>query len=188
MYLPSIDDERTTLRNYLEVQLQAIRDASHGLTEEQARSTPLKSQLNLAGLMKHAAWCMVGAMVGAGLMDEPALDLDDFEGSFTLETDRSLDQMRELYDDITRQYLTMIEGLDMDRAMPVPPMPWYGLDEPAEAAMRYLVVHHIEEFARHAGHADIIREEIDGAKAAELDAAVAGRPANDYVTPWTPNA
>ena len=42
----------------------------------------------------------------------------------------------------------------------------------------------MEEFARHAGHADIIREEIDGAQAAELLAAVEGRPANDFVTPW----
>ena len=37
MYFPAIHDERTTLRNYLQVQLQAIRDAAHGLTDEQAR-------------------------------------------------------------------------------------------------------------------------------------------------------
>lgn len=188
MYLPSVDDEPTTIRNYLEVQLQAVRDASFGLSEEQARSAPLASTLSLAGLMKHVAWCMVGAMAGAGLLKEPPLDLDDFEGSFTLEPDRSLDQMRELYDDLTTQYLTMIEGLDMGQAMQVPPMPWYGLDEPREAAMRYLALHHVEEFARHAGHADIIREQIDGAQAGELNAAVEGRPANDYVKPWQPKS
>lgn len=59
------------------------------------------------------------------------------------------------------------------------------MDEPRPGTMRYMTVHHVEEFARHAGHADMIREEIDGAQAAALNAAVEGRPANDFVTPWT---
>ena len=40
--------------------------------------------------------------------------------------------------------------------------------------------------ARHAGHADILREQIDGANSAELAAAAEGRPANAFVTPWQP--
>ncbi|PAT15622.1 hypothetical protein CKJ84_05060 [Corynebacterium sp. NML 120412] len=39
-------------------------------------------------------------------------------------------------------------------------------------------------FARHAGHADIMREELDGAQAAELLAATEGWEPNEYVTPW----
>lgn len=65
MYFPAVHDERTTLVNYLEQQLNAVRDASHGLTEEQARSRPLPSELSLAGLLKHVAWCMSGALAGA---------------------------------------------------------------------------------------------------------------------------
>lgn len=72
--------------------------------------------------------------------------------------------------------------------MTQPTFPWFGVSEPREGALRYLVVHHVEEFARHAGHADLLREAIDGAKAAELNAAVEGREANDFVTPWTPPA
>ena len=64
-------------------------------------------------------------------------------------------------------------------------MPWYGMNETRPAKLRHLYVHHIEEFVRHAGHADIIREQIDGAKGAELLAAAEGRPANDFVTPWS---
>ncbi|MGO4957955.1 mycothiol transferase [Luteococcus sp. Sow4_B9] len=60
------------------------------------------------------------------------------------------------------------------------------LDAARPAKLRYLYVHHVEEFARHAGHADIIREEIDGARAAELWLASEGLPGNDFVTPWEP--
>ncbi len=51
---------------------------------------------------------------------------------------------------------------------------------------RFALVHHVEELARHAGHADIIREQIDGATAASLLMAVEGREGNDFVQPWTP--
>ena len=57
---------------------------------------------------------------------------------------------------------------DLESELPVGSMLGYGLDEPRPARLRYLYVHHVEDFARHAGHADIIREEIDGAQAAEL--------------------
>ncbi len=65
------------------------------------------------------------------------------------------------------------------------PMPWYGMDEVRSAKLRYLYVHYVEEFARHAGHADIIREQIDGTQTLELLFAAKGWPANEFVTPWT---
>lgn len=184
MYFPAVHDERTTLRNYLAVQLDAIRDAGFGLTDDELRSTPLRSTLSLAGLLKHATWCMVGALAGAGRLDEPPLDLTDFYGGFVAEPDRPVQELRTLFEDIKTRYLQMIDEADLDEVMQVPPAPWYGLTEHREAALRYLVVHHVEEFARHAGHADIIREQIDGAQAASLNAAVAGREPNEFVTPW----
>jgi len=51
MYFPAIHDERTTLRNYQQVQLQAIRDAAHGLTDEQARRQPLASVFSVSGVI-----------------------------------------------------------------------------------------------------------------------------------------
>lgn len=186
MYLPAVHDERATLVNYLGVQLQAVRDATHGLTDEQARSRPLPSDLSLAGLLKHVAWCMSGALVGAGQEPDPALDMEDFYGTFALTPQESLDGMREVYGRLTDRYLRMVNSQDLDATMAMGPFPWYGVTEPREGALRYLVVHHVEEFARHAGHADLLREAIDGAKAAELNAAVQGRPANAWVTPWSP--
>ena len=188
MYFPAVDDENTTLRNYLEVQLNAVRDAGYGLDEEQLRATPLRSKLSLAGLLKHCAFCMQGALAGAGkLSGEPLVDPEDFYGSFTLDPQTSVDDFRTGYDALVEKYLALVAELELDEVMDVPPMPWYGVTEPRPAALRYLVVHHVEEFARHAGHADLIREQIDGAQAASLNAPVEGRAANAIVTPWQPD-
>jgi hypothetical protein len=74
-----------------------------------------------------------------------------------------------------------------DRAdMTAPPAPWDGIYAPTDSMQRFELVHHVEELARHAGHADIIREQIDGANAGSLLMAVEGRDGNDFVQPWTP--
>lgn len=82
------------------------------------------------------------------------------------------------------QYLEMCRGGDLEAELPVGPMPWYGMDEARPAKLRYLYVGHVEEFARQAGHADIIREERDGATAPELLSAVEGWEPNEFVKPW----
>ncbi len=52
--------------------------------------------------------------------------------------------------------------------------------------MRWVILHLIEETARHVGHADIIRESLDGATAIPVMAAVEGWPVTPWVTPGTP--
>ncbi len=83
-------------------------------------------------------------------------------------------------------YLDDLRGTDPDATVLEPPAPWFGRMAPVETAERYALLHHIEELARHAGQADIIREQIDSADAAALAAAVDGRPANPFVTRWQP--
>jgi hypothetical protein len=53
--------------------------------------------------------------------------------------------------------------------------------------LRWVLLHLIQETARHAGHADIIRESVDGATSYPLLAAAEGWPATDWLKPWTPN-
>ena len=75
---------------------------------------------------------------------------------------------------------------DLDRAVPVPPgRPW--LPDDVEAwSLRWVLLHILEEVARHAGHADIVPESIDGATMFELMAAAEGWPATEWVRPWEP--
>ena len=75
--------------------------------------------------------------------------------------------------------------LDLDHPVPVPPAPWYPDDVDAWS-LRWVLLHLIEETARHAGHADIVREAVDGATAFELMAAAEGWPDTPWLTPWKP--
>lgn len=184
MYLPQIDDERDTLCNYLEVQLDALRASVHGLTDEQAKRRPLRSALSLAGILKHISFCMSGALVGARRKEAEALD-EDFADSFE-PGEESLAGILERFDALREAYMEMCRDGDLEIEMQVGPFPWYGMDEARPAKLRYLYVHHVEEFARHAGHADIIREQIDGAQSPSLLSAIEGWEPNDYVTPWRP--
>lgn len=68
MYFPAIHDERTTLRNYQQVQLQAIRDAAHGLTDEQARRQPLASVFSVSGVIKHCSYVLRSRLAAAGVL------------------------------------------------------------------------------------------------------------------------
>ena len=64
-------------------------------------------------------------------------------------------------------------------------MPWFPDDIDAWT-VRWVVLHLITETARHAGHADIVRETIDGASAFPLMAAAEGWPATPWMQPWAP--
>lgn len=184
MYLPDTHDELTSLGACLEVQLEALRTSAHGLDDEQARLTPLRSALSIGGILKHCCFVMKGSLMGAGILSSDRVD-EDFYASFALADDESLTDVLGRFDALREPYLTMCREGDLDAVLPVGPMPWYQLDEARPATLRYLYVAHIEEFARHAGHADIIREQIDGATSLELAYAVQGWPGNEFVTPWT---
>lgn len=184
MYLPEINDERTTLCKYLDVQLGAIRASAFGLDDAEARQSPLRSALSISGIIKHIVYCMKQSLSRAGHSehDQP---FEAFTTSFTPTEDESLEALLARFDAVRAEYMTMCREGDLESEVQAGPMPWYGLNEARPAKLRYLYAHHLEEFARHAGHADVIREQLDGAQAIELLAAVEGQPANDFVTPWS---
>lgn len=185
MYLPEIHDERTTLCRYLDAQLDALRTSAHGLDDEQARRTPLRSALSISGILKHCTSVMRSALGRAGhrAHEQP---FEAYFSSFTPTDEEDLESLLGIFDEVRHAYMTMCEEGDLEAEVPVGPMPWYAMDEARPARLRYVYVHHVVELARHAGHADLIREEIDGAAATELLAAVEGLPANEFVTPWQP--
>ncbi|MHB1536355.1 MAG: mycothiol transferase [Acidimicrobiales bacterium] len=92
----------------------------------------------------------------------------------------------EAFDDASAAYLADVRATDPGADMTAAPAPWDGIYGPTDSLQRFALVHHIEELARHAGHADIIRERIDGARAASLLMAVEGRKGNDFVQTWEP--
>ena len=190
MFSPAKYTESEVLVGHLDQQLTAIRTAAHGLTEQQARETPCRSALSIGGLVKHvthvmATWAEQQANPGA--MPDQA-GFARFVASFALGDDETLAGALEAFDGVRESYLADVRATDPGAAMTAPPAPWDGIYAPIESVQRFQLVHHIEEFARHAGHADILREQIDGAAAAPLLMAVQGRPGNDFLQPWAPSA
>ena len=188
MFGPGMYSEAEVLAGYLDAQLTSIRAAAHGLDEKQARETPCRSTLSIGGLIKHATYVMRGRdrdrQDPSALPDEAGYAL--FVGSFALAEGESLRGALADFDAARTAYLDDIRTTDPDAGMLAPPAPWDGRDEPTRSVQRFALVHHVEELARHAGHADIVREQLDGADAASLLMAVEGRAGNDFVQPWSP--
>jgi uncharacterized damage-inducible protein DinB len=183
---PPIADEREGLLAYLAQQRQLLRIAVHGLTEEQARATPSASTLSLGGLVKHVALTERG-WIDTMLQRPGQRSADDYMAAFVLRPDESLAGVLDLYAGVARQTEEEIAAIaDLGQPVPVPKgVPWFPADVEAWS-VRWVLLHLIEETARHVGHADIIRESLDGATAIPLMAAVEGWPASPWVQPWEP--
>lgn len=188
MYTPAKHDEITGLINYIDQQLSALRASVHGLTEEQAKSTPCRSSLSLAALLKHAAYGMRGyvrQLSGTpSALDETAYAA--YLASLELADDEKISDVLVDFDDAREAMLAALAGVDPDTDITAPPAPWHGIMEPRPARARYDVVHILEEVARHAGHADIIREQLDGMAIPALVLSVEGTPASDFFQPYQP--
>ncbi|WP_328425580.1 DinB family protein [Micromonospora sp. NBC_00389] len=148
-----------TLRRHRGFLLQTV----DGLTDEQAATCTTVSELCLGGLIKHVAgteerW-MRFAVGGAEAMQREAVD---WTGQFRMTPGETLAGLVVRFREVADQTDDLITTLDLDAAHPLPQAPWF---EPgASWTVRRVLLHLIAETSQHAGHADILREAIDGAK------------------------
>jgi Protein of unknown function (DUF664) len=187
-----VSDERSALREYLTFHQSAFFAVAYGLTDEQARSRPTVSELSIGGLVKHAAGMQRSWMARvAAAPDAPPPDPRPFEDTakdyadqHTMRADETLDGLLRTLEAQNANALYLVETADLDAKVPVPQdIPWFpkGL---AAWSVRWVILHVINELARHSGHADIIRESIDGATMYELLAALEGWAIDGFVQPW----
>lgn len=183
----TFSDEREQLLAYLAQQRLALRLASYGLSDEQARLTPTASVLSVGGLVKHASevertWLDI---VLRRHHFEPS---DDYGSSFRLGPDEDLAGVLAAYEQVAAEVDRAARSLPVDHPVPIPgDVPWFPKGAP-DWTLRWVLLHLVEETARHAGHADIIRESIDGATAFPLMAAAENWPPSPYIKPWQPPA
>ncbi|KUI44998.1 hypothetical protein AU197_12105 [Mycobacterium sp. IS-1590] len=189
---PPVADEREGLREYVAAQQYAFHAVAFGLTDEQARSTPSVSALSIGGLIKHVTSCQHGWMQRVAAAPEPiASDLRptedqqaDYQSEFVMRDDETLADILARFDEQNVETIRLIETTDLNAAVPVPPhVPWFPKDVSAWS-VRWVILHMIEELARHAGQADIIRESIDGATLYELLAGLEDWEPTPWLTPW----
>lgn len=190
MPAPGMHTENEEFALYLQSQIGAIRNAAYGLTEAQARETPCRSALSIGGLITHATYVMNGRLRrdadGSRTTELTPEGFALFMSSFALADDDTLEAALGRFETAAEAFVASARSADPGGTTIEPPAPWDGVLEDTPTTERFYLLHHVEELARHAGHADIIREQIDGADGASLAAAVEGRPANDFVQPWSP--
>lgn len=192
MFFPGRHNEIDNIAGYLQAQLDAIRLSAYGLTEDQARSRPCRSELSIGGLLKHVSYVCRGRrkrVEDDGAHDTPEqlfARMEEFTSSFALGEGESLKGALAEFDAAVDDLLESVRSTDPDGAAEEPPAPWFGINEPTPSNHRFNLIHLVEELARHAGHADIIREQLDGAAAGELLMAANNIPGNDFMQPWQP--
>lgn len=154
----SDDGELANYRDYLDNFRTTLRRKCDGLTDEQlaTRSVP-PSDLSLLGMVQHLArvehhW--FGRYLRG--LDQPRL-YDDGTGGFT-----ELGEVQDAwasYEEQVRLADAALDELDPDRLGELLPLPGHPGQQ---TSIRDVLVHMIEEYARHMGHADLLRECIDG--------------------------
>jgi uncharacterized damage-inducible protein DinB len=191
---PPVADERQALVEFLRFNQNAFFAVAYGLTDEQARSAPSVSALTIGGLIKHVTAVQRSWMERvASAPDFPPPDPRSFEAQMASREDeyvlRDDETLAEALDRLTAQNaetLRLFAEADLDTPVPVPhDAPWFPADVD-HWSVRWVAMHLVEELTRHAGHADIVRESIDGATMYDLMAGVEGWPETDWIKPWKP--
>jgi uncharacterized damage-inducible protein DinB len=175
-------DEREVLLGFLDAQREALRNAVYGLTGAEAKQAPSASALSVGGLLKHVA-AVEREWAGMIRGEHQGKDAEVHAASFQC-GESSLEELLADYAEAASQTDETVSAASLDDPVPVPKdVPWFPKDIEAWN-VRWVLLHLIEETARHAGHADVVRETIDGAQAIELLAAVEGWPEQGFVKPW----
>jgi uncharacterized damage-inducible protein DinB len=154
--------ERTDLLELLQDERTNFRYTTAGLTSEQARARSTVSELTVGGLVKHLAqmereYC---AMITAP-DPEAAYDLSAVADAYSLRPEESWEATLAEWEAASAATDELVRTLpDLDVRVPLPTAPW--APERRWWSARHIVLHLLRETAHHAGHADIIREALDG--------------------------
>jgi uncharacterized damage-inducible protein DinB len=167
----AVSGERADLLATLAKTRHFMRFPARGLTDEQARQRTTASELCIGGLIKHVTaveqhWTDFIVHGPSPEQDFTAMTEADraaWADQFRLLPDETLDGVLARYEEVAARTGELVTSLpDLGVAHPLPKAPWYAPGE--EWSARRVLMHIIAETAQHAGHADILRESIDGAK------------------------
>jgi len=161
--MTSSSSERTDLLASLRRHRGFLLFTVRGLTDEQAALRPTASALCLGGLIRHvtATERQWAAFAAGGATGMQAIQ-SDWAGAFEMPPGVTLAEVVADFERQAAETDALVETLDLDTAHALPEAPWF---EPgASWSVRRVFLHLIAEISQHAGHADIIRESIDGQK------------------------
>ncbi len=167
--------ERADLLDVLQKHRGLFRVTVQDLSDEQARTRSTVSELTLGGLVKHVAttekhWARFvqegpaeDAIDWANVdWSNPPAEVSAYADGFRMLDDETLAGLLEEYDAVAAATDALVATVDLDSSHPLPSAPWFTPG--ARWSARRVFAHIVAETAQHAGHADIIREAIDGQK------------------------
>ncbi|MBU6536281.1 DinB family protein [Streptomyces mayonensis] len=168
---PAVTGERADLLEALAKQRHFLRFTTRDLTDEQAGLRTTAGELCLGGLIKHVTsaernWAEFIRRGPSAMPDFTAMTEADFArraDEFRMLPGETLAGVLAEYAEVASRTDDLVAALpDLDAAWPLPKAPWSEAD--AEWSARRVLLHIVAETAQHAGHADILRESLDGAK------------------------
>jgi uncharacterized damage-inducible protein DinB len=165
----TLTGERADLLETLAAHRYFLRHTVQGLTDEQARQRTTTSELTLGGLIKHVAaqeqaWVRF-IQEGPSSMPGPddAEQMATWAAEFRMGPDETLEAVLARYEEVAGRTDELVRTIpDLDASHPLPEAPWFP--KGAVRSARRVFMHIVAETAQHAGHADILRESLDGQK------------------------
>ncbi len=178
------DEPKATLKRYLQRDREALLWKLDGLSERNLRWPRTPTGTSLVGIVKHCANVEVGYFGSTFGREWPTEDRcyvpldvydDDSQADWYLEADVPTGELVDFYRRVWSFADATIDELPLD-ATGAPP--WWGPAADNQVTLHHMLVRVIDDLARHAGHADILRESIDGA--AGLNTAYPNLPDEDF--------
>lgn len=157
-------DEVDTLRAFLDYQRATLLRQCDGLDATQMNTTLPPSTMTLGGMLKHLAYVedwWFGEIFGGGEPIAPWVGVDwdaDNDWEWHSAVDDTPEQLRSLFEASVARSNAVLDAAASWDELSVKRSKRTG----EQFSLRWMVVHLLEEYARHAGHADLIRESIDG--------------------------
>jgi uncharacterized damage-inducible protein DinB len=154
-------NERDALTTFLDRQRDALLRKVRGVSDADARRAPTASSLSLLGLLKHAAvyedrWFQ-GIVAGRPLPDGwPEHKSPIPDDDFLVDDTDTVEQLAARYEEAAQTSRQIAAARDLGQSC--------VRTDVIDCNLRFVLLHMIEETARHAGHADLIRETLDGSR------------------------
>jgi Protein of unknown function (DUF664) len=156
--------ERQDLLETLAKHRGFLRQTIVGMSDEQIRATPTVSALGLGAIVQHVTEMEVqwGSFIDLGAEAMAGMTPEKYAAMWWLDADVTADSLLAAYDAACARNDVRVRTADLDADHALPEAPWFAPG--ARWSARRVLVHIIAETSQHAGHADIIRETIDGQK------------------------
>lgn len=155
---PIAGDEKEVLSGFLDHYRRTLIEICRDLSDEELRRPMVPSGTSLLAILKHLAYTERGWFqenIANEPFDYPFDTTDDPDADWALEPDDSFVKLEKIYAESCAKSREVLDSVTLDDMVT-------GSQRSADYNVRWVVLHMIEETARHVGHADIIRELVDG--------------------------